>query len=55
MLLISLLLERFNVLGYQFLSELGGSHEVVRFVLGPHHWCPFLEMVVLLEHVVGDG
>ena len=52
---IRLLLERFNVLGYQLLSELGGSHEVVRFVLGPHHRCPVLDTVVSLEDVVGDG
>ena len=54
MLLIGFLLNWFNVFGYKFLSELGGTHEVVAFVFGSNRMCHFLEIVIILEHVVGD-
>lgn len=34
MLLIGFLLDWFNIFGDKFLSELGGTHEVVAFVFG---------------------
>lgn len=54
MLLIGSLLNWFNVFGYKFLSELGGTHVVVAFVFGSNRMSHLFEIVTSLEHVVGD-